>query len=60
MPISDLPTGGTVILLDVKFVYVRDDLYGNGLINQQLVDSVGKLGGDSFSLTSEKVELSRP
>lgn len=60
MPISDLPTGGTVILLDVKFVYVRDDLYGNGLINQQLVDSVGKLGGDSFSLSSEKVELSRP
>jgi len=60
MPISDLPTGGTVILLDVKFVYVRDDLYGNGLINQQLVDSIGKLGGDSFSLTSEKVELSRP
>jgi flavin reductase (DIM6/NTAB) family NADH-FMN oxidoreductase RutF len=60
MPISDLPTGGTVILLDVKFVYVRDDLYGNGLINQQLVDSVGKLGGDSFSLTTEKVELSRP
>ena len=60
MPISDLPTGGTVILLDVKFVYVRDDLYGNGLIDQQLVDSVGKLGGDSFSLTSEKIELGRP
>jgi flavin reductase (DIM6/NTAB) family NADH-FMN oxidoreductase RutF len=60
IPISDLPTGGTVILLDVKFVYVRDDLYKNGNINQQLVDSVGKMGGNHFSLTSENVEINRP
>jgi flavin reductase (DIM6/NTAB) family NADH-FMN oxidoreductase RutF len=60
IPISDLPTGGTVILLDVKFVYVRDDLYTNGNINQQLVDSVGKMGGNHFSLTSENVEINRP
>ena len=25
--LGDLPTGGTLVLLDVKFVYVRDDLY---------------------------------
>ena len=58
--ISDLPTGGTVILLDVTSVYVRDDLYENGNINQQLIDSVGKMGGDSFSLTSKNVTLNRP
>tara|TARA_B110000091_G_C13700512_1_gene426089 strand:- start:208 stop:810 length:603 start_codon:yes stop_codon:yes gene_type:complete len=58
--ISDLPTGGTVILLDVKSVYVRDDLYVNGNINQQLVDSVGKMGGDHFSLTANNVEINRP
>lgn len=60
IPISDLPTGGTVILLDVKLVYVRDDLYKNGTIDQQLVDSVGKMGGDHFSLTSKNVEINRP
>ena len=60
IPISDLPTGGTLILLDVKFVYVRDDLYDKGNINQQLVDSVGKMGGDHFSLTSKNIELNRP
>jgi flavin reductase (DIM6/NTAB) family NADH-FMN oxidoreductase RutF len=60
VPISDLPTGGTVILLDVKFVYVQDDLYIDGNISQQLVDSVGKMGGDFFSLTSNNVELKRP
>jgi flavin reductase (DIM6/NTAB) family NADH-FMN oxidoreductase RutF len=60
IPISDLPTGGTVVLLDVKFVYVRDDLYENGNIDQQLVDSVGKMGGDYFSFTSNNVALTRP
>jgi flavin reductase (DIM6/NTAB) family NADH-FMN oxidoreductase RutF len=60
VPISDLPTGGTVILLDVKFVYVRDDLYKDGNINQQSIDSVGKMGGNLFSLTSKRVELNRP
>ncbi|MBR9857064.1 MAG: flavin reductase family protein [Gammaproteobacteria bacterium] len=60
IPVSDLPTGGTVILLDVKCVYVRDDLYLNGVIDQQRIDSVGKMGGDHFSLTTENVELTRP
>ncbi len=58
--ISDAAQGVTVILLDVKSVYVRDDLYQNGKINQQLIDSVGKMGGDQFSLTSECVEMGRP
>tara|TARA_B110000438_G_scaffold295002_3_gene337291 strand:+ start:2670 stop:3272 length:603 start_codon:yes stop_codon:yes gene_type:complete len=58
--VSDLPTGGTVILLDVKYVYVRDDLYNDGSINQKSIDSVGKMGGDYFSFTTENVELKRP
>jgi len=60
IPISDLPAGGTVILLDVKYIYVRDELYQNGSIDQQLIDSVGKMGGDLFSLRSNNVELERP
>lgn len=58
--ISDLPAGGTVILLDVKSIYVQDDLYDNGMIDQILVNSVGKMGGDRFSLTTETVEINRP
>lgn len=60
IPVSNLPTGGTVILLDVKCFYIRDDLYENGTINQQLIDSVGKMGGDFFSLSSRNIELNRP
>ena len=58
--IGDLPAGGTVILLDVKSVYVRDDLFSGGEINQTLVDTIGKMGGDHFCYTLEKVALSRP
>lgn len=58
--ISDSPMGGTVVLLDVKFVYVQDDLFEDGIINQQLIDSVGKMGGDHYSLVSKCVELKRP
>jgi flavin reductase (DIM6/NTAB) family NADH-FMN oxidoreductase RutF len=63
--VSDLATGGTVVLLDVKCIYVQDDFYDidenqQGAINQSLVDSVGKMGADFFSLTSDLVELKRP
>jgi len=58
--IGDLPAGGTVVLLDVKFVYVRDDLYIDGTINQKLLDSVGKMGGNYYSLTSNTIEINRP
>jgi flavin reductase (DIM6/NTAB) family NADH-FMN oxidoreductase RutF len=60
IPVSHLPTGGTVILLDVKYIYVRDDLYVNGNINQQSIDSVGKMGGDTFTLTSNTIDINRP
>jgi flavin reductase (DIM6/NTAB) family NADH-FMN oxidoreductase RutF len=58
--IGNLPAGGTLILLDVKFVYVRDDLYSAEGINQTLIDSVGKMGGDGYSPTSNYMSLNRP
>jgi len=58
--VGDLPASGSVVLLDVKFVYVRDDVFVNGFISQESIDSVGKMGGDLFSFTSEQVELKRP
>lgn len=58
--LGDLPTGGTIVLLDVKSVYVRDDLYINGCIDQELIDTIGKMGGDDYCLTSKYVALNRP
>jgi len=58
--ISESPSGGSVILLDVKSVYVNDALLNDSEINQSLLDSVGKMGGDRFSLTTNQLELKRP
>ena len=58
--IGDLPAGGTLVLLDVKSVYVRDDLFSDEGINQMLIDSVGKMGGDGYSPTSTYLALNRP
>ncbi|WP_422381921.1 hypothetical protein [Marinicellulosiphila megalodicopiae] len=44
----------------MKSIYVRDDLYVDKNINQAFVDSVGKMGGDYFSLTEKQVALGRP
>lgn len=60
LAVSDLPTGGKVVLLDVKSVYVRDDLYLDGRIDQASLDTAGKLGGDSFSVSPVLLDLPRP
>jgi len=58
--ISKLPAGGTVVLLDVKAIYVDDNVYIDNAIDQTLLDSVGKMGGDLYSYTSTQVALERP
>jgi flavin reductase (DIM6/NTAB) family NADH-FMN oxidoreductase RutF len=58
--ISELPAGGSAVLLDVKYIYVEDDLYTNKAIDQKRVDTVGKMGGDTFSFSPENIELNRP
>lgn len=58
--LGDLPTGGSVVLLDVKSVYVRDDLYQDGIIDQKRIDSVGKMGGDGYALSTNIIDLERP
>ncbi|MDA9556667.1 flavin reductase family protein [Vibrio sp.] len=58
--ISELPAGGTIVLLDVKSIYVRDDLYNDGIIDQDCIDSVGKMGGDDYSSTSNQFKFKRP
>ncbi|WP_417551474.1 flavin reductase family protein [Marinomonas fungiae] len=51
---------GTLVMLDVLSVYVADDLYQEGAINQRKLDSVGKMGGDFYSFTKELEVLARP
>ncbi|NNP77982.1 flavin reductase [Acinetobacter sp. Ac_3412] len=58
--LSSLPSGGTVALLDVKSIYVDDRLWDGQMIDQQQLQSVGKMGGDFYSLSTDLRKLSRP
>lgn len=58
--ISTGPMGGTMMLLDVTGIYVSDQVLADGKISPDLLDAVGKLGGDHYSTTRERFELARP
>lgn len=58
--IATLPTGGSVALLDVRAVYVDDALLTGTQIDQARVGSIGKMGGDFYSLTDTLVARVRP
>lgn len=60
--VSDEPTGGTLVLLNVKSIFIDDELYNQETnnVNHSLVSTVGKMGGDFFTLTNDKLEIKRP
>ncbi|USA46194.1 flavin reductase family protein [Acinetobacter sp. C26M] len=60
LQLSTLPSGGTVALLDVKSIYVDDHLWDGQMIDQQQLQSVGKMGGDFYSLSTDLRKLARP
>ena len=49
-----------MVLLDVKSIYVDDHVWDGQMIDQQRLDSVGKMGGDFYSLSTDLHKLSRP
>ena len=60
LPISTLPMGGTMMLLDVIGIEVHDSVASEQGIDPKKHDALGKLGGDGYSTTREQQYLSRP
>lgn len=60
LPISTLPMGGTMMLLDVIGIEVSDSVAGEKGIDPKKLDALGKLGGDGYSNTREQHYLARP
>lgn len=58
--ISAEPSGGTMMLLDVVHIHVADNVLANGVIDPQLLDAVGKMGGNGYAWTRERFDLARP
>lgn len=58
--ISDLPTGGTLMLLDVTGIEVADHALVEGQIDPSVLQAMGKMGGDLYNTTDQRIELPRP
>jgi flavin reductase (DIM6/NTAB) family NADH-FMN oxidoreductase RutF len=58
--ISDEPSGGKMMLLDVLGICINDEVLINGYIDPARLDAVGKMGGDYFSTSKDKFVLKRP
>lgn len=53
------PGSGNLILGQVRYVHVRDDLYANGHIDFETLDPVGRLAGDWYSTIRDRFEMKR-
>ena len=58
--ISNEPGGGKMMLLDVVGICIDDEVMSGGYIDPELLNAVGKMGGDYFSTTKDKFLLKRP
>lgn len=54
------PMGGTLMLLDVLGISVDDAVLRDGLPDSQLLDVIGKLGGDGYSSIRQRFDMARP
>lgn len=60
LPIAPTPMGGTLMLLDVVGVHVHPSVLQQEAIDPALHHTLGKMGGDGYSLAKEDTVLARP
>lgn len=57
---SEKPAGGQVMLLDVVGIFIADEVLHEQRIDPNKLKTVGKMGGDFYSHTSELFAVTRP
>ena len=58
--VSSLPSGGTMMLLEVVSIYVDEHVMQDHQIAPELIDTLGKLGGENYATTRDRLKLARP
>jgi len=58
--ISEQSAGGKMMLLDVVGVFIDDSVLIDGYIDPNALNTIGKMGGDHFTKTTELFSLKRP
>ena len=60
LPVASTPMGGTMMLLDVVAIHVHESVESNGEISLAQHRTLGKMGGDGYSVAKEDAVLARP
>ena len=60
LPVASNPMGGTMMLLDVVAIHVHESVEANGEISLGQHQTLGKMGGDGYSVAKEDAVLARP
>src|ERR1041384_27160 len=58
--VSPKPLGGSLILGEILRFHVRDDLFDNYRIDPDKLRAIGRMGGPTFTRTTDRFDLIRP
>jgi len=54
------PMAGNLILGQICRIHLHPDIYRNGRVDGQVLDTVGRLAGNYYTTTRDRFELARP
>lgn len=60
VPVGAPPAGYGLILGEIVYWHVRDDLYHHGRIDLQALHAIGRLAGNGYARTRDQFEMLRP
>lgn len=58
--VSDQPLGGSLVLGEVLRFHVADELFDSYRIAPEKLNAVGRMGGPSYTRTTDRFDLERP
>jgi flavin reductase (DIM6/NTAB) family NADH-FMN oxidoreductase RutF len=61
VPIGDGPLSATLVIGRIVLLHLEDGVLDpQGVIDPRVVDTIGRMGGDSYCHTSERFSIRRP
>jgi flavin reductase (DIM6/NTAB) family NADH-FMN oxidoreductase RutF len=58
--VSTRPLGGSIVLGEILRFHIQDDLFDNFRIDPDKLRAIGRMGGASYSRTTDRFDMSRP
>jgi flavin reductase (DIM6/NTAB) family NADH-FMN oxidoreductase RutF len=58
--VSSKPLGGSLVMGEVLRFHLRDELFNNFRIDPDLLKAIGRMGGPTYTRTTERFDLIRP